>query len=127
MKTPAVVLINPKSAHNVGKALRAASIFGAKSLVWTGTRVDLSQYDRLPREERIKGYASVEFWVNDRPFDLFPTATPVCVEVLESAECLTTFRHPPTPLMSSDRRMEACHLSFAATATSSFTYPRTIA
>jgi tRNA C32,U32 (ribose-2'-O)-methylase TrmJ len=50
MKTPAVILINPKSPHNVGKALRAASMFGAKSLVWTGARVDLSQYDRLPRE-----------------------------------------------------------------------------
>jgi len=98
MKTPAVVLINPKSPHNVGKALRAASIFGAQSLVWTGTRVDLSQYDRLPREERMKGYASVEFCVNDRPFDLFPDATPVCVELLESAECLTTFSHPTNPV-----------------------------
>ena len=93
MKTPAVILINPKSPHNVGKALRAASIFSAKSLVWTGARVDLSQYDRLPREERMKGYSSVEFCVNDRPFDLFPEATPVCIEVLESAECLTT--HQP--------------------------------
>jgi tRNA(Leu) C34 or U34 (ribose-2'-O)-methylase TrmL len=95
MNTPAVVLINPKSPHNVGKALRAASIFGAKSLVWTGTRVDLSQYDRLPREERMKGYASVEFRVDDRPFDLFKEATPVCVELLETAECLTMFVPPP--------------------------------
>jgi tRNA(Leu) C34 or U34 (ribose-2'-O)-methylase TrmL len=98
VKTPAVVLINPKSPHNVGKALRASSIFGAKSLVWTGSRVDLNQYDRLPREERMKGYASVEFCVNDRPFDLFPEATPVCIELLESAECLTTFSHPPYPV-----------------------------
>ena len=93
MNTPAVVLINPKSAHNVGKALRAASIFGAKSLVWTGTRVDLSQYERLPREERMKGYASVEFRVDDRPFDLFPET-----ELLETAECLTTFSHPSNPV-----------------------------
>ena len=98
MKTPAVVLINPKSPHNVGKTLRAASIFGAKSLVWTGTRVDLSQYERLPREERMKGFASVEFGVDDRPFDLFPGAIPVCVELLETAECLTTFAHPPNPV-----------------------------
>jgi len=98
MNTPAIILINPKSPHNVGKALRAASIFGAKSLVWTGTRVDLSQYDRLPREERMKGYASVEFCVDDKPFDLFPAATPVCVELLESAECLTTFAHPVNPV-----------------------------
>lgn len=98
MKTPAVILINPKSPHNVGKALRAASIFGAKSLVWTGTRVDLSEYDRLPREERMKGFASVEFCVNDRPFDLFLDATPVCIELLEGAECLTTFTHPASPV-----------------------------
>jgi tRNA(Leu) C34 or U34 (ribose-2'-O)-methylase TrmL len=98
MKTPAVILINPKSPHNVGKALRAASIFGAKSLVWTGARVDLSQYDRLPREERMKGFASVEFCGNDRPFDLFPDATPVCIELLDSAECLTTFIHPNNPI-----------------------------
>jgi tRNA(Leu) C34 or U34 (ribose-2'-O)-methylase TrmL len=98
MKTPAVVLINPKSPHNVGKALRAASVFGAKSLVWTGSRVDLSRYERVPREERMKGYASVEFCADDRPFDLFPGATPVCVELLESAECLTTFAHPSNPI-----------------------------
>jgi hypothetical protein len=36
--------------------------------------------------------------VNDRPFDLFPEATPVCIEVLESAECLTTFTHPTNPI-----------------------------
>src|SRR6266496_1781591 len=128
MKTPAVILINPKSPHNVGKALRAASIFGAKSLVWTGARVDLSQYDRLPREERMKGFASVEFCVNDRPFDLFPEAIPVCVELLDSAECLTKpLFIPLTPSMSSDPRTEACPRSFAVTATNSSTYRHTIA
>jgi tRNA(Leu) C34 or U34 (ribose-2'-O)-methylase TrmL len=98
VKTPAVVLINPKSPHNMGKALRAASIVGAKSLVWTGTRVNLSQYERWPREERMKGYASVEFPVHDRPFDLIPECTPVCVELLETAECLTPFTHPANPV-----------------------------
>jgi hypothetical protein len=67
-------------------------------LVWTGARVDLSQYDRLPREERMKGFAAVEFCANDRPFDLFPDATPVCIELLDSAECLTTFTHPTNPV-----------------------------
>ena len=42
----------------------------------------------------MKGYASVEFCVSDRPFDLFPEATPVCVEILEASECLTNFEHP---------------------------------
>jgi hypothetical protein len=46
----------------------------------------------------MKGYASVEFRVDDRPFDLFPEATPVCIELLETAECLTTFNHPPNPV-----------------------------
>jgi rRNA methylase len=58
MNTPGIVLVNPKSPHNVGKVLRAASVFGAKSLVWTRTRVDLEQNERLPREERMKGFAS---------------------------------------------------------------------
>jgi tRNA(Leu) C34 or U34 (ribose-2'-O)-methylase TrmL len=98
MQTPGTILINPKSPHNVGKALRAASVFGVKSLVWTGARVDLSQYDRLPREERMKGYPAAEFCMNDRPFDLFPGGVPVCVELLESAECLTTFTHPSNPV-----------------------------
>ena len=36
--------------------------------------------------------------VDDRPFDLFPQGTPVCVELLETAECLTTFVRPPNPV-----------------------------
>ena len=49
---------------------------------------------RLPREERMKGYKSVHFVNHARPFELFGDVTPVCVEVYENSEPLTTFVHP---------------------------------
>lgn len=95
MDAPGVVIIDPKYAHNVGAAIRACSCFGVKSLVWTGERVNPAKYERLPREERMKGYKRVEFRNHQRPFELFPKdCVPVCVEVFESSEPLTTFDHP---------------------------------
>ena len=94
LRAPGVVLINPKFPHNVGGTIRACSCFGIESLVWTGLRVDASKYRRLPREERMKGYKSVVFSNNQRPFYLFEDFTPVCVEVFEQSEPLTTFEHP---------------------------------
>jgi tRNA(Leu) C34 or U34 (ribose-2'-O)-methylase TrmL len=95
MRAPGVVLIDAKYSHNVGATIRACSCFGAESLVWTGSRIDLSKFTRLPREERMKGYRSVQF-VNhqQRPLELFENFTPVCVEVHENSEPLTTFDYP---------------------------------
>lgn len=90
----AVVLHNPKFTHNVGAALRACAAFGADTLCWTGSRCNLEGGERLPREERMKGYKHVETLQNERPFDLFPELTPVAVEVREASESLTTFQHP---------------------------------
>lgn len=95
MESPGVILIDPKYPHNVGGIIRACSCFGLKSLVWTGERVNPGKYERLPREERMKGYKRVEFRNHQRPFELFPRdSVPVCVEVFESSEPLTTFEHP---------------------------------
>ena len=94
MRAPGVVLINPKFSHNVGATIRACSCFGVESLVWTGSRIDVSTYGRLPREERMKGYKSVQFVNDQRPLELFENLTPVCVEVYEHSEPLTTFDHP---------------------------------
>jgi len=94
LRAPGVVLIDPKFSHNVGATIRACSCFGIESLVWTGSRIELSKYERLPREERMKGYKSVQFSSHQRPFDLFADFTPVCVEVHEQSEPLTTFEHP---------------------------------
>lgn len=93
-----VVLINPKYLHNVGAAIRACSCFGVKYLQWTGDRVNPQEYERIPREERMKGYKSVEFRNYDRVFEVKPLSVdgvvPVCVEVQENSEPLTTFEHP---------------------------------
>src|ERR1700733_10563004 len=94
---PGLILVNAKYVHNVAAAIRAASCFDVTRLVWTGSRVDPSLLDRLPREERMKGYKDV-LWTHDaknRPFDLFSLdAIPVCVELLENSEPLTIFEHP---------------------------------
>jgi tRNA(Leu) C34 or U34 (ribose-2'-O)-methylase TrmL len=94
LKVPGVVLINPKFPHNVGATIRACSCFGVESLIWTGSRIDLSPYERLPREERMKDYKSVRFRNHERPLELFGQCTPVCVEVFENSEPLTLFEHP---------------------------------
>lgn len=95
MQLPAIVLIDPKYPHNVGAAIRACSCFEVDTFLWTGGRVNPSKYQRLPREERMKGYKRVDFRNHDRPFDLLPLdCVPVCVEVFDSSEPLTTFEHP---------------------------------
>jgi len=96
---PAVILTDPAFPHNVGGAIRACSCFGLQSLLYTGDRISKAMekeyLQRLPREERMKGYSEVE-WINtERPLDYLPSyAVPVCVEVLENSESLTFFQHP---------------------------------
>ncbi len=98
-RLPAVILIDPKYPHNVGAALRSCSCFGLKQLWWTGTRVriDPVRGERLPREERMKGYKEVTLCPCDYPLDQFDEedgAVPVAVEVRQNSEPLTTFEHP---------------------------------
>ena len=93
-KTPSIVLCNPKYSANVGAAVRAASCFGASQVWWTGNRVRLSEGERLPREERMKGYKDVEMRQFDRPFEHFPHAVPVAIELLPGSENLFDFVHP---------------------------------
>lgn len=112
--TPAVVLIDPKYPHNVAAAIRGCSIFGAKTLLWTGDRVryDKTLKTRLPREERMKGYANVTVMPHERPIDAFeegrtakewanegkPNITPVCIEIAKGTQPLDTFDHPENPV-----------------------------
>jgi tRNA(Leu) C34 or U34 (ribose-2'-O)-methylase TrmL len=100
-QAPAVALWDPKYAHNVGGALRACSCFGVGQLWWSGDRVtlDIPKGQRLPREERMKGYRDVEMVRDDRIFDAFPPeVTPVAVELRPGAEVLFDFEHPSHPL-----------------------------
>ena len=94
-KTPSIVLINPKYPHNVGGVIRAASCFGFKQVWYTGDRISLDTQERLPREERMKGYGDVDLYQFDYPFDCFPNDTiPVAVEIVENSENLIDFQHP---------------------------------
>ena len=74
---PSVILINPKYPHNVGAALRACSCFDISQLWWTGQRVTIDPVkgERLPREERMKGYRDVQMCPAQQPFDQFDRRT----------------------------------------------------
>jgi tRNA(Leu) C34 or U34 (ribose-2'-O)-methylase TrmL len=94
---PAVVLSNPKYPHNIGQTVRALSCFGAPQLWWTGKRAlkSLEEMDRIPREERMRGYKDVGIYHHDRPLELFPKhVTPVAIEVRPNSENLVDFIHP---------------------------------
>ena len=98
--TPAIVLIDPKYAHNVAMVVRLASCYGLNQVWFTGERVslDISTRRRLPREERMKGYSDVEIINYDYPFEQFAGAVPVAVEVREKSEALHEFDHPEKPV-----------------------------
>jgi tRNA(Leu) C34 or U34 (ribose-2'-O)-methylase TrmL len=105
----AVLLVDPKYDHNVGGAVRACAVFGAAACAWTGSRVlgggaeGLPTRYRLPREERLREYASVEkMWLAEAPdaVDRMERLrlTPVAVERRENAEPLDGFDHPADAL-----------------------------
>ena len=90
--TPAIGLINPKYTRNIGSTIRIASCYGVKQVWYTGDRIQLDPKERLPREERMKGYKDVDFYQYDKFVDLFPAGTtPVAVEVRENSENLFDF------------------------------------
>lgn len=92
----AVLLINPKYPHNVAQVVRACAAYGITRMRYTGIRMDNALVDlgRLPREERLKGYKSVDWRHTNRPFGEFDGFTPVAMEVRENSEMLNTFDHP---------------------------------
>lgn len=95
MKTPVLILNRVKYPHNLAAAIRGAACFGASAVAWTGERFSFAEGERLPREERMKGYAHVEVIATERPFDLLPKGTvTVCVELTPDAMPLTHFEHP---------------------------------
>lgn len=100
-KSAAAILIeNPKWPFNVGAAVRAAAGYDVPRVVWSGARVWHEQMPnrRLPREERMRAYQSVE---RERVDDLRNVITTrpngtaiVAVEILPGAESLMAFEHP---------------------------------
>lgn len=96
----AVILTNPKYPHNVGAVIRACAAYGVPELRYTGSRMDreLAKWDRVPREERMKGYQTVNWRQSNRPFDEFPDLVPIAVEVRPNMEMLPQFIHPENAL-----------------------------
>jgi tRNA(Leu) C34 or U34 (ribose-2'-O)-methylase TrmL len=100
-ETPALALVNPKYPHNVGMVVRLASCYGLRQVWFTGNRVSLNpaKGERLPREERMKGYKEVQMIHFDYFFERFPPgAVPVAVEVRSQSEPLHSFEHPDNAL-----------------------------
>jgi tRNA(Leu) C34 or U34 (ribose-2'-O)-methylase TrmL len=97
---PGIALVDPKFPHNVGAAVRAASCYGIRQVWFSGARVQLdgAKRQRLPREERMRGYMEVEIRQADYFFDAFEDAVPVAVELRRNAESLIEFEHPERAL-----------------------------
>lgn len=96
----AVGLWNPKYAHNVGGVVRAASCYGVPQVWFSGSRVkdEVEIAERIPREERMRGYNGVSICHSDRFFDEFSGVTPVAIELTPGAENLIEFEHPENAL-----------------------------
>lgn len=97
VKTPSIVLYDPRYPHNVGAAVRACSCFGFQQVWLSGRRVadKVLNSQRLPREERMKGFSDVSLVLEDRPFDYFgKDVVPVAVELLQGSENMLSFEHP---------------------------------
>lgn len=97
-EVPAIVLDDPKYDHNVAQVIRAASNFGLRQVWWTGNRVAFRDptgvAKRLPREERMADYEDIAYIQYDYPFDQFPGAAVVGVELVPGAQNLVDFVHP---------------------------------
>lgn len=97
VEPPSLILCNPKYPHNVASAVRNCSCFGFRQVWWTGDRVtlDVELGERLPREERMKGYRDVRQCPFPTPFGRIARGTTVVgVELCKGAYSLTEFDHP---------------------------------
>lgn len=94
---PAVCLVNPKYRHNVGASIRAASCFGVNQVWYSGSRIDIKDGERLPREERMKDYNKVELINEDYFLDRFADCTPIAIELRPGSEYLHEFDWSTAP------------------------------
>jgi tRNA(Leu) C34 or U34 (ribose-2'-O)-methylase TrmL len=98
----AVLLVEPKYPRNLAGIVRTCASYGVPDLTYTGERMrrSISELDRLPREERMKGYSSVRWGHMDAPFTHYVGLgyVPVAVEVRENSEMLQNFVHPEDAL-----------------------------
>jgi tRNA(Leu) C34 or U34 (ribose-2'-O)-methylase TrmL len=89
-------MFDPRDPFNVGAAVRAASCFGVSQVWITGQRCAKAVWEqnRIPREERMKGFSDVDIVLEEQPLNYFKEATPVAVELLSGSENILVFEHP---------------------------------
>ena len=85
----AVGLVNPKTKENVGSALRACEMFGAKALNYTGDRYKKSSTDTMTSVYKIPT-CKVDDIINSMPFG----CVPVAIDKIEGAVPLHDYEHP---------------------------------
>lgn len=80
--------------------MRSCAAYSVPTVRYTGERMDkrISALSRLPREERMRGYKTVDWRRTTDPFQEFPDLTPVAIEVRDNSEELPTFEHPERAL-----------------------------
>lgn len=84
-----VALVNPKTAVNVGHALRAVGCFNADALVVSGIRYHNSVTDTCDQ------WKDTPFYQAHNVFDLIPkSCVPIAVDLVEGATELSEFTHP---------------------------------
>lgn len=84
-----IALDNPKTDINIGSALRAAGIYGARMVVASGCRYSKAPTDTM-RAHRHLPLISVEDVFSVLPFD----CVPVAIELLPRAVALPEYKHP---------------------------------
>jgi tRNA(Leu) C34 or U34 (ribose-2'-O)-methylase TrmL len=99
---PAIILHYPKYPHNVGQVVRLASCYGIPQVWYSGNRVALDGEQRLPREERMRGYQDVTLIRDPDPLARMKEhyghrICPVAVELRPNSEFLPDFVHPDHP------------------------------
>jgi tRNA(Leu) C34 or U34 (ribose-2'-O)-methylase TrmL len=88
----AIALVNPKSGHNVGGAMRAAQVYGADLIVLGGERPKTLL--RHPTDT-MRAWKHIPTVLSQDVFDVMPyDCVPVAIELIRSATPLLTFHHP---------------------------------
>ena len=82
-------LDNPKAAVNVGSALRAAGVYGAKMVAVTGQRFGVQPTDTMKHYRHLP-YLRPEHLKDVIPYD----CVPVAVDIIEGAIPLAEYKHP---------------------------------
>lgn len=97
----AICLDRPKFAHNVGMNVRVAAYYCVEQVMVTGQRIkdEVDRLNRVPREERLRGYADVLLSHTADPISLLDEdVVPVAVEFRPNSELLYDFEHPQKAL-----------------------------